>query len=129
VSRKLKPGALVFTTTDFFGNLVDFERGTWEGHVLVAHPEMAGYETLIKRVVEDPSEIRPSAHADTGLAFISEPGIGPRPEGIRVLVNYADTNIQKGSTSGIIQTAYPVDIQKYPKPQLGKAIYKKGGRQ
>jgi hypothetical protein len=54
--------------------------------------------------------------------------MGPGAEGIRVLVNYADIVYEKGSTSGKVQTAYPIDVVKYSKPNIASAIYKKGGR-
>jgi hypothetical protein len=85
------------------------------------------YETLVKLTVEKPYEIRTSTQNNTALAFISEPGTGPSPQGIRALVNYADMHFEKGSTGGIIVTVYPVDFVKYRTPQLGKTIYKRGG--
>ena len=128
MSRKRTSAPLVFTTTDFFGNLVNLQQDRWVGHIISEHPEMTGYETLVKGVVEAPREVQVSTQEETGLAFISDPGVGPRPEGIRVLVSYADTHYEKGSTSGMITTAYPIDIQKYRRPRLGRTIYKKGGR-
>jgi hypothetical protein len=89
---------------------------------------MAGYETLVKSVVEAPAQIQVSTQHATGLAFISDPGVGPRPEGIRVLVNYAHTCYEKGATTGMVATAYPIDVQEYGNPRLGKTTYKKGGQ-
>jgi len=88
---------------------------------------MAGCETLVQSVVESPAEVRPSTYSETALAFISGPGVGPRPEGIRVWVNYADTNYEKGATTGMVSTAYPIDKVIYAHPKMGKAIYKKKG--
>jgi hypothetical protein len=126
VSRK--PASFIFSTTDFFGNLVNLTQGTWDSHITVEHPQMVGYHGIVQDVIEDPEEIRPSTLSDTGIAFISAPGIGPRAEGIRVLVNYGDTQYEKGSSTGNVMTAYPIDVVKYGYPQLGPAIYKKGGR-
>ena len=53
--------------------------------------------------------------------------VGPSPMGIRVLVGYGDVHYQKGGSTGKILTAYPIDLINYANPQLGKAIYKKGG--
>lgn len=124
--RKPKPKNLVWDATDFYGNYVTLEQVTWNEHILIYHPEMTGYEELVKSVVEDPHEIRLSTQQNTALAFVSEPGTGPSPEGIRALVNYADTSYEKGSGFGIVVTAYPVDIIKYGTPQLGKIIHKRG---
>jgi|GEM_PF-4505943 hypothetical protein len=123
--RKSRPKDLVWDTTDLYGNYVILGQATWNEHILIEHPAMANYEALIKSVVQNPHEIRLSTQSNTALAFISAAGIGPRPEGIRALVNYADMFYEKGSGSGSIVTAYPVDIVKYGTPQLGKTIYKK----
>jgi hypothetical protein len=124
MSRKRNPN--LFSTNDFYGNLVTLAQTSWDEHILVEHPELAGYEDLIKSTLKNPSEVRLSTQSDTALAFISEPGTGPRPEGIRTLVDYADMFYEKGSSSGMVVTAYPIDIVKYGTPQLGKTIYKKG---
>jgi hypothetical protein len=89
---------------------------------------MVGQEKIVEQVIIDPDEIFPSTTADTGLAFISEPGVGPGVEGIRVLVTYSDVHYTKGASTGKIATAYPIDIIKYGRPNLGRSIYKKGGR-
>jgi len=75
-----KVAALVFSTTDFFGNIVRLGTKTWREHVIVGpegHPEMAGYENLVKEVLEEPSMVR-LAGFDTSLAFIRNPG-GSKP--------------------------------------------------
>jgi len=118
---------LLFTTTDFFGNSIILKTKTWELHILDEHPEMAGYEKMVQGVVEQPEQIRISTDYDSGLAFISSPGVGPRPEGIRVLVDYADTFYEKGASFGVVATAYPIDWIKYGHPKLGKTIYRRGG--
>lgn len=127
MSRRSRP-PLIFSTTDCYGNLVTLSEDTWNTHVTIEHPEMAGLETVVQQTVEEPFEIRVSAFSDTGVAFVSTPGAGSHAEGIRVLVNYADVVYEKGSTSGKIQTAYPIDVIKYGRPQLGRVIYRKGGR-
>lgn len=90
---------------------------------------MAGFENLVQETIEDPYEICPSTLSSTGLAFVSATGIGPGAEGIKVLVNYTDSAYEKGATSGKVQTAFPIDIIKYSKPNIGRAIYKKGGHE
>lgn len=125
--KKRKAADLVWSTTDYFGNYVTLGRVTWDAHVLDQHPEMDTYESLVKSTIERPYEIRKSTKNNTALAFSSEPGSGPSTEGIRALVNYADMYFEKGSTVGMIVTAYPVDIAKYGTPMLGKSVYKRGG--
>jgi hypothetical protein len=119
---------LIFTTTDFFGNQVILKENTWLDHILSEHQDMVGHEATLEAVLKDPLEILPSTLSNTCAAYISGPAVGPRPEGVRVLVNYTDIYYEKGASSGTITTAYPIDIIKYSNPQLGKAIYKKGGR-
>jgi len=89
---------------------------------------MMGLEMVVQETIEEPLEIRVSTFSNTSVAFVSGPGAGSHVEGIRVLVNYADTAFEKGASSGKIQTAYPIDIIKYGSPRLGKTIYRKGGR-
>jgi hypothetical protein len=124
VSKK-KP--IIFSTTDVWGNLISLSSKTWNTHITLDHPEMASLQSLIQQVVQDPFEVRESTNFSTSVAFISEPGAGSHTEGIRVLVDYADTHYQKGASSGNVTTAYPIDTIKYSAPQLGKSIYKKGG--
>jgi hypothetical protein len=119
--------SLVFSTTDFYGNLVTLSEDTWNAHVIIEHPAMAGFENLVEKTIQGPDIIRLSTASETGVAFVSPAGVGPSPEGIRVLVNYVDIFYEKGATSGKVQTAYPVDVIKYGSPKLGRVIYKKGG--
>lgn len=41
---------------------------------------------------------------------------------IRALVNFSSTAYEKGSSTGFIMTAYPIDWIKFANPQLGKII-------
>jgi hypothetical protein len=88
---------------------------------------MRGFEDLVEETVQDPLEIRISKIVSTGLAYISPPGVGPSPEGIRVLVDYDDMAYQKGASTGMVTTAYPVDLIRYSNPQIGRVIYRKRG--
>lgn len=121
--RRIGP---IFSTLDLYGNVVELHATTWNAHILDEHPEMHGCEDLVKSVLSDPFEIRLSTLCETSLAFISESNIGPRPEGIRVLVEYTDTTFEKGSVTGNVSTAYPIDLARYRSPQIGKRIYTKG---
>lgn len=122
MAKKPKP---LFSITDYFGNLVECSEETWYSHILdpiEGHPQMAGHENLVQAVLKNPHEIRTSTQHLTGVAFISAPGIGPSPEGIRALVNFATTHYEKGSITGNLMTAYPIDWVRYANPQLGKII-------
>ena len=130
MSKKRISRPLVFSATDCFGNYVELPESTWIEHVLDEHPEMAGYEELVKTILRDPYQVRRSTKHSTGAAFISAAGVGPRPEGIRALVIYSVEIIEvlKGSTTGFVTTAYPIDSGKYSNPRIGTPIYTKGGQ-
>lgn len=130
MSKKRHPEPLVFSTTDVFGNLVVLAQATWNEHIIDidGHPEMAGWEQAVYDVIGDPHEVRLSTEYDTGVAFISDANVGPRPEGIRAIVGFAEKFYEKGATTGMVITAYPIDIVNYRNPRIGKTIYKKGGR-
>ena len=120
--KRTKP---LFAVTDYFGNLVECSEETWVSHILDpvdGHPQMAGYENLVQDVLKNPYEVRVSTQHQTGVAFISPPGTGPSPEGLRALVNFANAHYEKGSTTGNLMTAYPVDWVRYGNPRLGKII-------
>jgi hypothetical protein len=117
---------VVFSITECFGNLVKLQKQTWEGHILdpsEGHPQMSGYETLVQQVLKDPFEVWEGMFP-TSAVFISEALVGPSPEGIRVVVNYRDITFEKGSTTGFVTTAYPIDLVAYPTPRLGRRILK-----
>lgn len=123
-----KKTQLVFSTTDYFGNLVTLAQGTWVEHILdpqQGHPEMEGLEDIVEDVIKNPNEIRISSGETTALLYISSPGVGPRPEGVRAVVKYETTLYEKGATRGAVATAYPIDIKKYGTGGLGKRIYQR----
>jgi len=123
-----KKRGLVFSATDYYGNLVKLYRDTWENHVLDpvnGHPQMLGCENLVQGVLKDPYEIRQSAQQATAAAFISATNVGPSLEGIRVLVNYTTNDFQKGSAEGLVVTAYPIDSVRYSTPRISRPLYKK----
>jgi hypothetical protein len=119
----------VFLTTDFYGNSLILNTKTWVDHILDEHPIMQGCEKLVELVVQKPYIIRTSSVSENGLVFISEEDAGPQRKAIRVVAKYADLmpEPEKGSSSGLISTAYPVDLVKYPNPRLGRIIYQRGG--
>jgi hypothetical protein len=118
---------VVFEQSDVYGNRVVLYRQTWEGHILPAHghPQMAGYENLVQQTIQDPYEILPSTTFNNRFAFVSAMGIGPHALGIRAMVQYMDhTAFMSGGTSGLIVTAYPIDLA-HNAPNLGSPIFKK----
>lgn len=125
--RKRQLSGVVFSVTECFGNLVHLRTGTWLGHILDpvdGHPQMTGYENLVQQVLQDPLEVW-TGQWPTSAVFISDPLIGPSPEGIRVVVKYQDTTFEKGTSSGVVSTAYPIDLVRYNTPRLGRAILKR----
>ena len=130
MARKKSP--IIFSTMDALGNQVDLYRSTWEQHIIDpfdGHPDMAGLEDLVLDVLKNPYEIYRSTVDSTACAFVSVPGVGPRPEGVRVVVGFATTLYEKGSTEGLVQTAYPIDLLRYPNPQIQKSpFYPYGGK-
>ena len=81
--KKQKP---VFSATDLWGNLVILPEETWLNHIVEpidGHTEMKGYENLVKQVVVNPYEAYLSTQQSTAILFLSDPNVGPRPEGIR----------------------------------------------
>ena len=113
MSRKKKP-LLIFAGTDFFGNAVELTKANLGfGPHPWLHPAMAGHETSVKRLLEAPDHIRESTVYAHGAGFISAPGFGPSPEGMRVIVNYDDTFYEKGASQSGVATAYPIDIIRY----------------
>jgi hypothetical protein len=119
----------LFQVTDYFGNLVVLHEDWWIGHILdpnEGHPQMVGYENLVQRVVHDPFEVRLSTKASTGAVFISDVGVGPSPEGIRVVVGYPSITFEKGGGHGTVITAYPIDLVRYSTPRIGKIIGRRG---
>jgi hypothetical protein len=82
---------------------------------------MMGAESHIQKAIEDPDVISPSTRVPTSsYAFQACISTGD----VRVLVSYDDvTLVPAGSTSGVVQTAYPVDTITYNAPQIGPPIY------
>lgn len=117
----------MFEQPDVYGNRIVLYRQTWEGHILPAygHPTMAGYENLVRQTIQDPYQIQPSTTFNNRFAFASEMGIGPHSLGIRAIVQYVDhRSFMAGTTSGLIVTAYPIDLA-YNAPNLGAPVYRK----
>jgi hypothetical protein len=124
-----KKQAPVFSATDLWGNLVILREERWLNHIIEpidGHPQLAGYQNLVEQVVINPYEAYESTQQSTGVVFLSDPHVGPSPEGIRVVVNYSTTAYEKGATEGTVITAYPVDLVLYPSPRIGKLIFRRG---
>lgn len=126
---KKKKAPLLFEVTDYFGNLVTLSEQTWIMHILdpiEGHPQMLGCEGLVQQVLKDPLEVRLSKTINTGAVFISDPNVGPSPEGMRVVVLYPNLAFEKGASHGIVSTAYPIDLVRYNTPNIGKIIGRRG---
>jgi hypothetical protein len=136
--------AIVFSTSDFYGNKVTLTEKTWKGHVAPKHVEMVGLENEVERALQDPDEILPSAQFPDVFGFtyysaalgayvlgtgtmptftVTAAGVPTNVAQMRVVVQYDDPNIALGNTVGKVNTAYPVTFGK--NPNFGTAIYKK----
>lgn len=112
--------AFAFAVEDPYKNIVRLERGTWEKHIILRHPEVSGtsVETL-RRLIESPDRIRRSTQADDMVAF--EDGT------LRAFVVYDDADFTTGETFGRVSTVYP---DTGTPSTVGPVIYeKKGGTQ
>jgi len=121
--RRRRP-PLLFQVTDYFGNLVALPEVRWLTHILdpiLGHPQMYGCENLVQQLLQDPLEIREGAFP-TSAVFISDPGVGPSPEGIRAVVKCTNLAFEKGACAGDITTAYPIDLIGYPTPRMRRII-------
>jgi hypothetical protein len=123
VGKKVKQPE-IFNVTECFGNLVILPASTWTSHILDEHPEMDGFENLVRNVLRDPEEVRLGSH-DMAAVFLSGAGEGPGAQGIRVVVNYDAADFEKGATTGLVATSYPVDFVAYPNPRMGRTLLKK----
>ena len=110
----------IWVTRDRFANEVYLFREDLD-HILDGHPEMAGRESEIKGIVEQPTRIHEAGTPKTA-AFLG-PSTSSNPEGIRVIVGYSSEMYISGNTSGIVVTAYPIDSIQYNKPRIGGRIY------
>lgn len=124
MAKKSKVIPIVFSAIDYFGNTVILHQQVWTSHILdpvEGHPQMLGYEHLIQQVLADPFEIREGAWP-TAAVFISDPLVGPRPEGIRTVVEYNTLSFIGGACTGLVRTAYPIDTVTYKTPRIGKLL-------
>jgi hypothetical protein len=125
-----KPKFVFRDQLDVIGNLITLRRETWDVHVIdpvEGHPDMGPFEGSLLQIIQDPAMICRSLTNHLSLAYVSDLGVGPRPEGIRLLVDFASADYLKGGLRGNVQTAYPVDFIAYPTPRidLKNPIYQK----
>jgi len=117
----------LFQVPDYWGNLVTLHEATWNIHILDpadGHPQMVGCEKLVQQLLLDPLEIRLGAVPESAV-FVSDPGVGPSPEGMRAVVLYNNVAFEMGAFSGIVTTAYPIDLVRYPTPRIGRILAKR----
>jgi len=83
-------------------------------HIEERHPEMTGHEAAIKEAIEAPDARRISTERTTCVAYEAF-GTGPASMGVRVLIEYADSVFESGTTTGKLITAYPLDAARSSK--------------
>jgi hypothetical protein len=119
---------VIFSTLDVYGNAITLYEGTWTSHIITEHTPMIGLENHVAAAIQEPDEINPSTRFQDSFGFRYENAAFANistSNDIRVFVQYADPkSVLSGGTSGLITTAYPIDLARY-NPKLGAAIYKK----
>lgn len=95
---------------DPLGRTVVLRNSTWEGHILIGHPEIAPDRDLVGAAIESPIRIEWSARDADGWRYY---GRGPRP-GVMMHVA-ADVVL------GIVKTAFLVErfsggVEEWPSP-------------
>lgn len=93
--------AVLFSCLDYEGVPVSCDEDQWNGHVLVRHPEMAGLESAVQRVIARPSLVYADRdNPDTKIYY----GAEPRYTRLRVVIRYKE---EDGRVSGKVWTAFP----------------------
>jgi hypothetical protein len=92
---------------------------TYDTHIVADHG-LVGYVSQIQKTVEQPDVIKESTASRFCYVFET---VGTAPGGLplRVIVDYADTNIMKGGIPGKVLTAYPASPDRRSK--VGRLIY------
>ena len=106
-----------FSVDDQSGIRVECTTERWFGHILDAHPEMAGLEELVRETLRAPEGIYQTATFQNRRAFhraFSVPGVGPAQ--VRVIVEY--NRRAGGSVTGTLITAFPADGPKQGEVRL-----------
>jgi hypothetical protein len=100
----------VFVSEDPFTNIVRLERSTWEDHISLKHPEVAGRELEVKSLIESPDRVFLGRYDDTAVF---------ENAALRAAVQYDTTTFFRGGTSGEVvtgkvNTVYPNDPHGHP---------------
>ena len=106
---------------DYYGNQVHCTYSNWMLHI-EEHPEIAGAEEDVKRILVDPDEIAPSTKTGQALVFSGQTS----QLELRVVVYYKDpSKMLSGGTTGAVASAHGIDRTKFNRPRVGKPIYQK----
>jgi hypothetical protein len=115
---------LAFTTTEHGGNEVICTQKTWNRHIAVDHPAMAGLKHEVEIALADPAVIYPSTLSNNALVYEATTSGGMD---FRVVVTFDDLAAYgTGSTKGKLNSAFPVDVVIYDTPHIGAPIYTRG---
>lgn len=106
---------------DHYGNPVECTYSNWMLHI-EEHPEIAGTEEDVKRILVDPDEIAPSTKTGKALVFSGQTS----QLELRVVVYYENpSKMLAGGTTGTVASAHGIDSMKYRYPRVGQPIYRR----
>src|SRR5882757_737660 len=97
----------IISTRDYYGNVVELSKATWETHITPFHKEMAGRIVPVKITIEKPSLIIRSSSFSNRLIFQASNLLLPRQNLVRVIVQYDDiVKALAGNSVGDVVTAF-----------------------
>lgn len=120
----LTGGGYLFSVNDLYGNPVVLTNDTWN-HVTL-HPDMSGLLKPVKSAVSSPSMVFRSASSDNRLVLHGSNLLLPRPNIVRVVVEYEDIEAALvGQSLGDVVTAFAPSPANEFKGALGEIIYQR----
>ncbi len=102
--EELRLEACLFEVSDLYGNTVSLSLERWQ--YIQKHPEMCGQEEAVRKALQEPTVISMSSDSDQRFIFDRHHPSAQRSNIVRVVVEYDSCEIQKGSSTGDVITAY-----------------------
>lgn len=111
----------IFTTIDPLQRKVVLERDTFEGHIMIDHPEMKTRIPIIRQTIRDPDYIFTSTlRADRDI-YIKLGGVPDFPElGSKAIVEFSSSTFGRIVSSWLVKEPSRSDISggmRYEKPR------------
>ena len=95
-----KSNEYVFVAKDHTGKTIFLEKTTFEKHILVGHPEMAGNEAAIKDSIENPQYVVESKKDSRSQIYIAQSQLSSYPS------TYIKTVVAHTEKYGFVRTAF-----------------------